>query len=215
MLKIFSEKTDKPYCNWNIFCNKTKIAEAGESSFTNETHFYPLKEYKEKFKGVYGSSLWNLMVQITDKCQGTYVCQGTNTIMLSHEKPSPGWVVLQSENELVKYNHHNEKITLKSIWFSHATRFVNREDARKVAKLCSGKVLRFSEVQEKYDKTMKLGCLIGTHLNKIDHNNIDYILLGRCIEGFKLLGYRDDYFRHTFSYLWLKWEEFNDLQPVI
>lgn len=179
-----------------IVSGKERIACCSKGAFSDNYYFYPEEKYKEKLKGIVvnSSSSYDLIYQTARVLGAIYVNghDGDYTIQYS---PKPiGWVVCVGKLELIKwvpYNHHAIPVTNKGALHMHATKFLKRATARKVASLCDGQVFSWPYLFPIIEEKLKSQEIMRKNLQRMaddfhkDENTFDYDLVKL---NFELLG---------------------------
>jgi len=203
------------YSNHWIMSGKEKIALFSKSSFRNTFHFHPEKKYKEILKDVRTDYLYDIMSSSAQALGAIYAydTNGDGDFIIGWAPNHEGWVVAQKNLELIKFNNHvigERRYVNKGNYHMHATKFLKRETARKIAKLCGGKALRLSDIIGTLENNLSFAATIAANLRLMDFNCLTVQQLGLLKHNFECLtrlGWTTSKFQEHFFTLWDRYQE--------
>lgn len=179
---------------YNLVNGNEKVANLRKSFFGDRYFFTPEKKYEDKLKDIKESSYCTDLIHKTAiALEATYIESYCGEYVVQYSCKPVGWVVCVGNLDLIKWvpYMHDRKVSNKGALHMHATKFFKRDSARKVAKLCDGKVFSWPYLFPIIAEKLKTQETIRKNLQKMaddfrkDENSFDYDLVK---SHFELLG---------------------------
>jgi hypothetical protein len=220
----------KPWDSYGEFWIKSgkEIIATYQQSFLQEDsyYFHPEAKYKEVLKGAVVTSPYDAMLFTAKRLKAIYAgdVNDNGDFVIYWSPDDSGWYVAQKNLQLIAFQSHmaessGRRYVNHGIYYMHATKFLKRETARKIAKLCGGKALKYSDIKSQLELNLQLNDTIRCNLRYLSNNwykdqTFHYDQVKSNFESLLRLGVSESDVRHDWYELNRVYESWN-AEPTV